>query len=117
VVTETFRTRLAADALARSDLGQLGWLLVEGHESLRSDYRSSIPEADAVVELAMDHGAYGARLTGAGWGGSVVVLVPESGSARILAEIAQGFRDRFGREPAVWSTRAASGVRRETLRG
>jgi galactokinase len=117
VVTETVRTRTAADALGRRDLGQLGWLLVEGHESLRVDYRSTIPEADAIVELAMDHGAFGARLTGAGWGGYVVVLAPEDRSARVLAEIAQGFRDRFGREPAVWSTRAASGVRRETLTG
>ena len=92
VVTETFRTRMAADALARGDLGQVGWLLVEGHESLRVDYRSTIPEADAIVELAMEHGAYGARLTGAGWGGCVVVLAPEDRSARILAEIARGFR-------------------------
>ncbi len=117
VVTETFRTRLAADALARGDFGQLGWLLVEGHESLRVDYGSTIPEADAIVEFAMDHGAHGARLTGAGGGGSVVVLAPEDESARVLAEIAQGFRERFGREPVAWSTRAASGVRRETLRG
>lgn len=117
VVTETFRTRMAADALARGDFGQLGWLLVEGHESLRVDYRSTIPEADAIVELGMDHGAYGARLTGAGWGGSVVVLAPEDRGGRVLAEIAQGFRERFGREPAIWSTRAAAGVRRETLPG
>jgi galactokinase len=117
VVTETFRTRMAADALGRGDLAQLGWLLVEGHESLRADYRSTIPEADAIVELAMDRGAYGARLTGAGWGGGVVVLAPEDRGARVLAEIARDFSDSFGREPAVWSTRAASGVRRETLRG
>jgi galactokinase len=117
VVTETVRTRVAADALARGDLGQLGWLLVEGHESLRTDYRSTIPEADAIVELAMDQGAHGARLTGAGWGGSVVVLAPDDESARVMAEISKGFRDRFGREPAVWSTRAASGVRRETVSG
>jgi galactokinase len=117
VVTETYRTRMAADALARGDLGQLGWLLVEGHESLRTDYRSTIPEADAIVELAMDHGAHGARLTGAGWGGSVVVLAPEDRSAPVMAEISRGFRERFGREPSVWSTRAASGVRRETLTG
>jgi len=69
------------------------------------------------VEMAMDHGAHGARLTGAGWGGSVVVLAPEDLSARVLAEIAQGFRERFGRELAAWSTRAASGVRRETVPG
>jgi galactokinase len=117
VVTETFRTRMAADALGRGDLGQLGWLLVEGHESLRVDDHSTIPEADAIVELAMDHGAYGARLTGAGWGGCVVVLVADDRSALVLAEIAGGFRARFGRDPAVWSSRAASGVRRETLPG
>ena len=76
-----------------------------------------MPEADAIVELAMEHGAYGARLTGAGWGGAVVVLAPEERSARVVAEVARGFRERFGREPVAWSTRAASGVRRETLGG
>jgi galactokinase len=117
VVTEAFRTRMAADALARSDLGQVGWLLVEGHESLRADFRSSVPEADAIVELAMEHGAHGARMTGAGWGGAVVVLAAEDRTARVLAEIARDFRDRFGREPSAWSTRAASGVRREAMPG
>jgi galactokinase len=117
VVTETFRTRLAADALARGDRRQLGWLLLQGHESLRADYGSTVPEADAIVELAVEQGAYGARLTGAGWDGAVVVLTPEEGSARIVAEIARGFRERFGREPVAWSTRAGAGVRRETLAG
>ena len=69
---------------------------MEGHESLRADYQSSIPEADAIVELAMAHGAHGARLTGAGWGGAVVVLAPEERSARVLAEIAKGFKRRSG---------------------
>jgi galactokinase len=117
VVTETLRTRLAADALARGDQRQLGWLLLQGHESLRVDYGSTIPEADAIVELAVEHGAYGARLTGAGWGGAVVVLAPEDRSARVVAEVTRGFRERFGRDPVAWSTRAASGVRRETLAG
>ena len=117
VVTETYRTRLAADALARRDQRQLGWLLLQGHESLRTDYQSTIPEADAIVELAVEQGAHGARLTGAGWGGAVVVLAPEERSARIVAEVARGFRERFGREPVAWSTRAAAGVRRETLAG
>ena len=117
VVTETLRTRLAADALARGDHRQLGWLLLQGHESLRVDYGSTIPEADAIVELAVEQEAYGARLTGAGWGGAVVVLAPEERSARIVAEVARGFRERFGRDPVAWSTRAGAGVRRETLAG
>lgn len=115
VVTETARTRTAAAALARGDLIQLGGLLVEGHESLRYDYQSTIPEADLIVESAVKHGAYGARLTGAGWGGAVVMLAPSGEDRRIVAEVAGDFQARFGRMPDTWSTRAAPGVRRETI--
>jgi len=62
VVSETARTRDAARALARHDLGEVGRLLVEGHDSLRRDFESSCPEADYLVESAMQHGALGARL-------------------------------------------------------
>jgi galactokinase len=115
VITETARTRAAAAALAAGDLERLGQLLVEGHESLRRDYESTIPEADFIVESAVEHGAYGARLTGAGWGGAVVVLAPARREARIVAEIAGDFEARFGRSPATWSTRASAGVRREAI--
>jgi galactokinase len=115
VVTETARTRAAATALAGGDLASLGRLLVEGHVSLRDDYGSTVPEADFVVECAVERGAYGARLTGAGWGGAVVVLAPEGRAGRILAEVCRDFGDRFGRIPEAWSTRAASGARREAL--
>jgi galactokinase len=115
VVTETARTRAAAAALAAGDLATVGRLLVEGHASLRDDYRSSVPEADFVVERAVARGAYGARLTGAGWGGAVVVLAPEARAGRILAEVSRDFGDRFGQVPEAWSTRAAAGARREAL--
>jgi galactokinase len=115
VVTETARTRTAAAALARGDLAAVGRLLVEGHVSLRDGYCSSVPEADFVVERAVARGAHGARLTGAGWGGAVVVLAPEAREGRILAEVSRDFGDRFGRVPEAWSTRAAAGVRREAL--
>jgi galactokinase len=115
VVTETARTRAAAAALAAGDLAAVGRLLVEGHASLRSDYRSTVEEADFIVERAMLRGAYGARLTGAGWGGAVVVLAPADREGRILAEVSRDFGDRFGRVPDAWSTRAAAGVRRDAL--
>jgi galactokinase len=115
VVTETARTRAAAAALGAGDLARLGGLLVEGHASLRDDYRSTVPEADFIVERAVAHGAHGARLTGAGWGGAVVVLAPAVREARILAEVSRDFGDRFGRVPDAWSSRAAAGVRREAL--
>jgi galactokinase len=115
VVTETRRTHAAAAALARGDLAAVGRLLVEGHQSLRDDYRSTVEEADFIVERAVARGAHGARLTGAGWGGAVVVLAPADRDGRILAEVSRDFGDRFGRVPSAWSTRAAAGVRREAL--
>jgi galactokinase len=117
VVTETARTRQAATVLAAGDLETLGQLLVKGHESLRVDYESTIPEADLLVASAIEHGAYGARLTGAGWGGAVVLLAPREREARTVAEVGSDFEKRYGRMPVTWSTRAARGVKRETLRG
>ncbi|MBA3445660.1 MAG: galactokinase [Gemmatimonadales bacterium] len=115
VVTETARTRRAAGALAAGDLTTLGRLLVEGHESLRLHYQSTIPEADFIVASAVEHGAYGARLTGAGWGGAVVLLAPPEREARTVAEIGSDFQLRYGRMPVIWSTCASRGVRRETV--
>ena len=117
MVTETARTHQAADALAAGDLPTLGRLLVEGHESLRRDYESTVPEADLIVASAVEHGAYGARLTGAGWGGAVVLLAPPEREARIVAEVGSDFEKRYGRMPVTWSTRASRGVRRETIVG
>ena len=115
VVTETARTRAAAAALAAGDLVKVGRLLIEGHESLRLDYQSTIPEADFIVESAVSHGAFGARLTGAGWGGAVIVLAPAEAERRIMAEVAGDFSSRYGRVPETWSTRASAGVRREPV--
>lgn len=111
VVSETHRTRQAAEALLARDYVKFGKFLVEGHDSLRHDYQCSCPEADLLVDTAVMHGALGARLTGAGWGGAVLGLLPEEKEARIVAEVQEEFRRNYGRLPAVWSTRAGGGVR------
>jgi galactokinase len=113
VVTETARCREAARALATRDLRTLGSLLVEGHQSLRQDFQSSCPEADHLVETLMRSGACGARLTGAGWGGAVVAVLPPDGESRIVAEAVESFRSAFGRLPTAWTTRAGAGARSE----
>lgn len=113
VVTETARVHAAARAMLAGDWPALGTILVAGHESLRLDYQSSCPEADLLVSQAVAHGAHGARLTGAGWGGAVLALLPEDREARIVAEVQEDFRKVYGRLPAVWSTRASAGVRSE----
>ena len=111
VVTETARVREARSALAEGAMGRVGRLLSRGHASLRDDYESSVREADYLVSAAVGHGALGARLTGAGWGGSVIVLVPEVEAAEVVGRTATDFSRRFGRLPAAWRATAAGGVR------
>ena len=111
VVTETARTRRAAAALERGDLPEVGRLLVQGHESLRDDYECSVEQADVLVRAAVEHGALGARLTGAGWGGSVIMLAPDGLGDEVAAAVSDRFARRYGPAPAAWSTSAAAGAR------
>jgi len=86
VVTETARTRAAAAALARAIWRR--WAAAgRGARVAPDDYRSTVPEAEFIVERAVALGAHGRRLTGAGWGGAVVVLARPDREARILAEV------------------------------
>lgn len=73
VVTEQARVEAAIDALQRGDLARFGALLAESHASLRDDFDVSMRELDQLVEDALARGALGARMTGGGFGGCVVV--------------------------------------------
>jgi galactokinase len=64
--------------LDAGDLEGLGPLLVASHASLRDDFEVSIPALDRIVESAMEIGAVGARMTGGGFGGSALALVPDA---------------------------------------
>jgi len=82
VVTENVRVLAAVTAMRANDLTLLGRLFNASHDSQRDDYQVSIPEIDLLVNLArQDDGVYGARLTGGGFGGSIVVLA-HSGAGR-----------------------------------
>jgi galactokinase len=82
-VTENERVRTFAAALETGDLTAAGRLLSESHASLRDDYEVSTPELDQLVRAAEDAGAYGARLVGGGFGGSVLALT-DAGAAGSL---------------------------------
>ncbi|MEQ8966915.1 MAG: galactokinase [Azospirillaceae bacterium] len=75
VVTENARVLDGLAALESGDAARFGRLMVASHASQRDDYAVSIPEIDALVDSALGHGAIGARLTGGGFGGSIVALV------------------------------------------
>lgn len=111
VVTETRRVHQAATALSQHRFSRLGALLSDGHASLRDDFTSSCVEADAIVEWAVDAGAWGARLTGAGWGGAVLVLAPDTAMQPVRSAVSARFAQKFGAEPKMWMTRAGGGVR------
>jgi galactokinase len=87
VVSEGARVHDAVAAMTRNDLAAFGALMDASHESLREDYEVSSPELDRLVEVAREAGAAGARLTGAGFGGSIVALVPAERAEAALAEI------------------------------
>ncbi len=114
VVTENQRVLHVAKALYKKNLDEVGVLLVDGHRSLRDDYEVSLPQLDVLVEAAIEvEGCYGARLTGAGFGGCVIALVAEDATDDVIAHICEVYDDRFGNRPPVYVTHPADGVSRE----
>jgi galactokinase len=87
VVSENARVLAFTEALRRDDVDALGPLMVASHASLRDDFRVSTPEVDMLVELCLQRGAFGARMTGGGFGGCVVALLPRGAGAPAAREI------------------------------
>lgn len=88
VDSEIGRVHSFVDALTRRDFNELGRLLKQSHESLRDDFEVSTPNVDALVEKAWGiAGCYGARIMGAGFGGSVLALVERAQTKTFAASI------------------------------
>ena len=109
VVAENARVLATADALATGDLVTIGELMLQSHASLRDDYEVSIPELDRLVELLVDAGAAGARLTGAGFGGCVVAVAQHPG-VDVLAAAMDRYRADTGLAPTGFVARAVDGA-------
>jgi galactokinase len=114
VVSENERVRACVrlfETQGGPDPHALGALFRDGHSSLRDDFEVSTPEIDALVELAYDHGAIAARLTGGGFGGSVVALAEAGEAARFTAAVTEAYVARTGRDGAgyVCETADAAG--------
>jgi galactokinase len=112
VVTENQRTQDAADALARGDLRSLGVLMAQSHASMRDDFEITVPAIDQLVEIAREAIGQegGARMTGGGFGGCIVALMPESKVTEVRAAIAARYRSPDGEPAIVYVTRAAAGA-------
>jgi galactokinase len=111
VLTENERVKAAAAALEHGDLAKVGTQMAESHASLRDLYEVSCDELDAVVEIAAGiDGVYGSRMTGAGFGGSVVSLVAPEAVDRFERTITAAYGNRFGTEADVYVCESDDGV-------
>jgi galactokinase len=115
VVTENERTLAAATALEGADVGRVGELMDESHSSLRDDFEVSRPELDTMVRLARTHdGCYGARMTGAGFGGCAVALIDGAAAQDFAREVTRRYAAEVGLQPAVYVCTASQGASLET---
>ncbi|KFE70499.1 galactokinase [Hyalangium minutum] len=109
VVTENARVLAAVQALRSEELDRLGNLFYASHDSQRRDYEVSVPEIDLLVDIAKeDADVYGARLTGGGFGGSVVMLAKAGTGSDAAARIAEIYAKRSGQRPSVLVPQAHS---------
>jgi galactokinase len=108
IVTEDARVLAALAALRAGDAVRLGALMDASHVSMRDDFEISIPEIDRLVELARAQpGVLGARLTGGGFGGAIVVLGRPGAAARFPV-IAEAYRRATGHEASLLLPRGRS---------
>jgi galactokinase len=112
VTTEMGRVRLAAEALRAPNYVRLGELMDESHVSLATDYEASCIELEVMVRLARELGAYGARLTGGGFGGCVVSLVPVSSAETFPAQLGAAYEREISITPDVFVAESADGAGR-----
>lgn len=111
VVSENARTLEAAEAMRRGDSVHLGRLMNASHASLRDDFEVSSDALNAMVEAAQAHaGCFGARMTGAGFGGCAVALVANATRDAFVREVSAAYQHQTGLTPQVTVTLASQGA-------
>jgi len=111
VVSANARVLEAMEALRAGDLTRFGAAMRRCHESLRDDYQVSAPELDLLVETAWaTPGCYGARLTGAGFGGCILALAENAAVEELSDRLRRAYQARFDRQPTFHLCHAADGA-------
>jgi galactokinase len=111
VIGENDRTVQAADAMRRGDAVETGRLMNESHRSLRDDFEVSSDALNVMVECARAHAAcFGARMTGAGFGGCAMALIRADAAADFVAKTAVAYEKKSGHKPAVYVCQATNGA-------
>ena len=112
VLTENARTLEAADALSRGDLSRMGQLMAESHASMRDDFEITVPPIDTLVEIVKaqigEHG--GVRMTGGGFGGCIVALMPLDRVDQVKAAVAEQYEAQTGIKETFYVCKASEGA-------
>ena len=121
VISEITRTQQAASALESGDWIRFGKLMNESHRSLAEDYQVSCVELDAMAQihwdLGLDHGVFGCRMTGGGFGGCTVSLVQAETAKSVAAQVHQAYLTATGIEPELFIVAPSDGTRGILLGG
>jgi galactokinase len=112
VVTENARVLEAVNVLRAGRIADLAPLLDASHASMRNDFEITVPQVDLAVETARASGALGARMTGGGFGGCIIALVPAGDVERVGGEIARSFADAGYGPPAHFAGLPSAGAQR-----
>lgn len=112
VVTENARVDRFVTLLRAGRLAEAGPVLTASHVSLRDDYEVTCPELDTAVDAALEAGAFGARMTGGGFGGCVIALLPRERVAGCVTEVRQAFERSGFAAPATFTATPSDGARR-----
>ncbi|ELW9441738.1 galactokinase [Pluralibacter gergoviae] len=112
VLTENARTVEAADALAKGDLARMGVLMAESHASMRDDFEITVPQIDTLVEIVKDAigDKGGVRMTGGGFGGCVVALVPDALVETVRDAVSAQYEARTGIKETFYVCKASQGA-------
>lgn len=110
VVFEIARTLAAVEAMRQKDARRLGQLMIQSHESLRDDFEVSTTALDTMVNCALEVGCYGARLTGAGFGGCAVALVKADQAQAFADQVAPKYQEATSNKPEIYVCQAANGA-------
>jgi len=113
VVTENQRVLDTVAALAAEGPRAIGELLDASHRSMRDDFEISVPELDLAVETAQAAGAIGARMTGGGFGGSAIALVPRGLVSQLQVAVDGAFAEHGYAQPITFTVTPSEGARRE----
>ena len=121
VISEITRTRQAASTLESGDWVRFGNLMNESHRSLAEDYQVSCVELDTMAQIhwdfGLDHGVFGCRMTGGGFGGCTVSLAQAETAKSVAAQVKQSYRTATGIEPEIFIVAPSDGTRGILLDG